>query len=129
MDVAAQIGKSLGFSNGDANDARQVLDASRNDRATQTRQFVLDCTAIGYVAFKIRQSVYDASHNRREERLLTEKVGVNRRLARGSHLGNLIDARALKALFQKKLFGRVKDSPFHVAGKALRGSAGTRPQT
>ena len=44
----------------------------------------------------------------------------------GSYLGNLIDARTPEALFQKKLFGRVKDSPFHVAGKVLRGSAGTR---
>src|SRR5271169_5224759 len=129
MDVAAQMGKSLRFSNGDASDARQVLDASLNDRATQTRQFVVDCTALGYIAFKIRQAIDDASHNRREERLLVGKVGINRRLARGSHHGNLIDARTPEALFQKKLFGCIKDSPFHVAGKVLRRSAGTRAQT
>lgn len=70
-------------------------------------------------ALEIRQPANGAGYDRREQRFLAGEVGIDRRLARGSHLGNVVDAGASIALLEKQLLGRIENAGLRVAGKIL----------
>ena len=128
MYVAAQVRKSLRFSDCSTHDVDQIANGSLGNRSREVRELVLHRTSVGYVAVEICQSVDDAGDYRGEKRLFTGKVRIDRRLARRRHLGDFVNARALEAFFEKELLGSVEDPPFHVGGETLRRSAGADAQ-
>ena len=128
MYVAAQVRKSLRFSDCSTHDIDRVVNGSLGNRGREARKLVSYRTSVGYVAVENRQSVDDAGNNRGEKRLFTGKVGIDRRLAGRRHLGDFVNARALEAFFEKELLGSVEDPPFHVGGEAFRRSAGSDAQ-
>src|SRR3979411_1762707 len=96
-----------------------MADGSFDDFGAQAQKLVLNRASLGRVALEIRQSADNASHHRGEQRLLAGKMRIDRRLARRSHRGNLVDARGAEALLEKEPLGRIEDSIFDFAGELL----------
>ena len=127
VDVAAQRRESVGFGNRYAGDADRFLDEPFHDLVAETRELVLHRASPRLKSFEIRQTRDDAGHDCLEQRFLSLEVGIDRRLARRRHLGNLVETRALIAALEEDPLGRVEDSRFHVAGLILRRSTQPRP--
>jgi hypothetical protein len=70
-------------------------------------------------------------YDRREQRLLAWKSGVDGRLSGAGGLGDFVDARALEAAFEKHMARRIEDSLLDLAGMFARRAAaanhGARP--
>src|SRR5947207_1054720 len=123
MDMTAQGRESVGLGNCGACDAERLLDEAFHELDPQARELVLRRAPLGFKAFKIRQSVDDAGHNRLEQCLLPGKVSINRRLACRRHLRDLIDTRALIASCEEYLLSRIENSRLDVARQIFRRSA------
>src|SRR3954452_15561301 len=126
MDMTAQGRESVGLRNCGACDAERLLDEAFHELDPQTRELVLRRAPLGFKAFKIRQSIDDAGHNRLEQCLLPREVSINRRLASRRHLRDLIDTRALVASFEECFLSRIENSRLDVARQILGRSPETR---
>src|ERR1700751_201129 len=136
VDGARKIGESVRLRDGEPHQPHPFVLKSRVQQENpDADEALLDgCSAWHRTSGLRHFGCYVAQHDRREQLSLVAKAGIDRLLSRAGGLGNLVDACAFEAAFEKELAGRVEHTLTDLASeflgraaKAHRGPPGWTP--